>query len=182
MDEKTGLRERILRAAQDLANDIGPGRMSLDAVAARAGVSKGGLLYHFPSKAKLLEALVEGFLANAEKELATRESALKGQPNAVLRAYCDYYEQDWGLAKPPPSGLISALAENPDFLKPVRKFDRKFLDRIKADASDPTLSMLIFAAIQGMRCMELLSTDVFSNDEQRELIAYIGEIISKTNT
>ena len=33
--------------------------LTLDAVAERAGVSKGGLLYHFPSKESLLQAMVD---------------------------------------------------------------------------------------------------------------------------
>ncbi|MCC2097105.1 MAG: TetR family transcriptional regulator, partial [Hyphomicrobiales bacterium] len=37
-------RDRILRAASELAFKEGAAHLSLDAVAARAGVSKGGLL------------------------------------------------------------------------------------------------------------------------------------------
>ena len=56
---KKSARQRILAAADELSRDLGPANLSLDAVAQRAGVSKGGLLYHFPSKARLLKALVE---------------------------------------------------------------------------------------------------------------------------
>ena len=63
-------RQRILEAAEALAREQGPGNISLDAVAARAGLSKGGLLYNFPTKAKLLEALVEMHIERAEAALA----------------------------------------------------------------------------------------------------------------
>src|SRR5690606_20238522 len=86
---ETGTRSRILAAAQELAHELGPARISLDAVAARAGVSKGGLLYHFPSKAKLLEGLVEQFLSRFNCALSDRERELSGEPNSVLRAYLD---------------------------------------------------------------------------------------------
>ena len=46
-------RRKILEAAAKLADDTGPGSLSLEAVAKEAGISKGGLLYHFPSKAAL---------------------------------------------------------------------------------------------------------------------------------
>ena len=45
----TGARERILDAAESVVIEQGVTGMTLDAVAARAKVSKGGLLYHFPS-------------------------------------------------------------------------------------------------------------------------------------
>lgn len=50
-------RDRILDAAAELvaAGDTAP---SLDAVAAAAGVSKGGLLYHFPDKRALLRGII----------------------------------------------------------------------------------------------------------------------------
>ena len=50
-------------AAVALAREQGPGNISLDAVAARAGLSKGGLLYNFPTKAKLLDPNVDGATA-----------------------------------------------------------------------------------------------------------------------
>ena len=51
-------RQRILEAASELAHDVGASNISLDAVAERAGISKGGLLYNFPTKLELLQALV----------------------------------------------------------------------------------------------------------------------------
>src|SRR3989337_1315491 len=48
-------REKILDAAAELVAEIGAGRLTLEAVAERAGLSKGGLLYNFPTKAALLK-------------------------------------------------------------------------------------------------------------------------------
>ena len=59
---RSNSRDRILTAAADVAREAGPGSLSLDAVASRAGVSKGGLLYNFPTKAKLMQGLVETYL------------------------------------------------------------------------------------------------------------------------
>src|SRR5690606_9715403 len=60
---RTNSREKILAAAADVAAEAGPGSLSLDAVALRAGVSKGGLLYNFPTKAKRMQGLVERYLS-----------------------------------------------------------------------------------------------------------------------
>lgn len=60
--EKTpaiGTRDRILDAFETLLGEGGERASTLDAVAAAAGVSKGGLLYHFGSK----DALIDGVLA-----------------------------------------------------------------------------------------------------------------------
>jgi AcrR family transcriptional regulator len=51
-------RDRLIDAFENLLVTVGSRAATLDAVAAAADVSKGGLLYHFPSK----DALVEGML------------------------------------------------------------------------------------------------------------------------
>lgn len=62
MPRPSSARERILDAAERRLLDLGPSGLVLDAVAADAGVSKGGLLYHFPSKDKLIDGLSERML------------------------------------------------------------------------------------------------------------------------
>lgn len=52
-------REAILDAAASLVHEQGASCLTLDATCARAGMSKGGLLYHFRSKEDLLLALVD---------------------------------------------------------------------------------------------------------------------------
>ena len=51
-------RDAMLAAAERVVIRQGIANLTLDAVAAEAGMSKGGLLHHFPSKDRLVEALV----------------------------------------------------------------------------------------------------------------------------
>ena len=54
----TGLRGALLDAAEAVVARQGVANLTFDAVAAEAGMSKGGLLHHFRSKDRLVEALV----------------------------------------------------------------------------------------------------------------------------
>ena len=54
----TGLRDALLDAAEAVVARQGVANLTFDAVAAEAGMSKGGLLHHFRSKDRLIEALV----------------------------------------------------------------------------------------------------------------------------
>ncbi|NVM93340.1 TetR/AcrR family transcriptional regulator [Arthrobacter wenxiniae] len=63
-------RSRVLQAYEDLLINDGPRAATLDAVAAAAGVSKGGLLYHFKSKEALTAGLVEKLGELAEVDFA----------------------------------------------------------------------------------------------------------------
>ncbi|MDV8149485.1 helix-turn-helix domain-containing protein [Arthrobacter sp. B10-11] len=59
MARKPVAREAVLDAFESLLIEVGERAATLDAVARRAGVSKGGLLYHFPNKEALISALLE---------------------------------------------------------------------------------------------------------------------------
>ena len=54
-------RDRVLDAFEELLAEQSERAATLDAVAARAGVSKGGLLYHFASKEALVGGVLERF-------------------------------------------------------------------------------------------------------------------------
>lgn len=78
-------RERILLALRDLLGRGGTGVVTLESVAAAAGVSKGGLLYHFPSKS----ALYLGLLAAVRDRVVTDMDHAAATVGAA-RAYLQY--------------------------------------------------------------------------------------------
>lgn len=77
-------RERILAALRHLLNSGGLPAVTLEAVAAQAGVSKGGLLYHFPSKSHLLLGLLEQIRDTVVVDM-DRQSAAVGGAQAYLQ-------------------------------------------------------------------------------------------------
>ncbi|MBD9373296.1 TetR/AcrR family transcriptional regulator [Rhizobium sp. ARZ01] len=56
------VRHLLLEVAAGLCLEKGTAGITLDAVAVAAGVSKGGLLHHFPSKAALLDGLLDDLM------------------------------------------------------------------------------------------------------------------------
>lgn len=169
-DKRPDTKRKILDAAADIARDHGPGNLSLEAVAAKAGVSKGGLLYHFPSKDKLLEAVVEGFVKSFDQMLRERQQKKNDGPDSLVQAYLELFVEENDCRKPPPSALLAALAENPEFLAPVRRYHRSFLDRVKENAGDPAMAMVVFLAIEGLRSTHLLNIDVMSVSEIDDVV------------
>ncbi|WP_104086591.1 TetR/AcrR family transcriptional regulator [Arthrobacter sp. GMC3] len=70
MTNQPSARDRVLTAYEELLINDGPRAATLEAVAAAAGVSKGGLLYHFKSKEALTEGLVLKLRELAELDFA----------------------------------------------------------------------------------------------------------------
>jgi AcrR family transcriptional regulator len=161
-------RDRILAAAMAVARESGAGRLSLDAIARRAGVSKGGLLYHFPKKNALMKALVERHLAEIEAATIAATSS-PGRPNAVAGAFLQAYREKLACGPARPSGVLAALAENPDLLKPVRAHQLRIVDRMRSSALDLDMSLIAFLAVEGMKALELFEADPLT-DEERERV------------
>jgi AcrR family transcriptional regulator len=71
-------RESVLDAFERLLIDQGERAATMDAVARSAGVSKGGLLYHFASKDALEAAVVARLQGLVEADVAAIEAAPEG--------------------------------------------------------------------------------------------------------
>ena len=83
----TDTRERILRALRGILARNGTASVTLEAVAAEAGVSKGGLLYHFPSKAALYSGLLD-----AVRDTVAAEMAAAVARHGAARGFLEYSE------------------------------------------------------------------------------------------
>ncbi len=168
-------REKILAAAADVARETGPGSLSLDAVASRAGVSKGGLLYNFPTKAKLLQALVQDYLDEFDAALETTAKAgVSGE--SLLAVYIRLSAKEWEEPQPSASWIFSAIAEDPDFLTPIKTFKRQLFERLKGETPDIKSLLICYLAIEGLRSMNLFDSDVLSVDERRLLVSSLLQI------
>ncbi|MER8730248.1 TetR/AcrR family transcriptional regulator [Mesorhizobium sp. M1227] len=168
-------REKILAAAAAVARETGPGSLSLDAVASRAGVSKGGLLYNFPTKAKLMQALVEDYLRAFEQALdSARTAGVNGE--SPLATYIKLSAEHAEESKPSASWIFSAIAEDPDFLTPIKSFRRQLFERLKQETPNLKALLVCYLAIEGLRSMNLFDSDILSAEERRLLISTLLDI------
>ena len=78
-------RDRLIDAFETLLVTAGSRAATLDAVAAEAKVSKGGLLYHFPSKDELVEGMLARLREQGEQDAAKMRTAKKGPVDYYLR-------------------------------------------------------------------------------------------------
>ena len=153
--DASATRARLLDAAAGVMRRGGPRALTLEAVAAEAGVSKGGLLYHFASKPALLEALFERWLVAFE---ATIEAEPSGTPGSFTRAYVtasDIVERPAASAAVE-MGLFSALVTDPARLDQARARYAAWQQRLGADGIDPADATVARLAADGLWLADLL--------------------------
>lgn len=81
------VRGQLLAVARSLLVLEGSHAVTLDEVSRRAGVTKGGLQHHFPSKKALLDALSDQLFAEFEDRFARLLGAEPDTPGRNARAY-----------------------------------------------------------------------------------------------
>src|SRR3954465_8010172 len=95
-------RNRLLDAAAAVVRRDGAQALTLDAVAAEAGVSKGGLLYHFKTKRDLVQAMIERWLAEFQRDIdAADPSFVRGYVKASAPDENELGMLAAGVADPP---------------------------------------------------------------------------------
>ena len=91
---------RLLDAAAESLVDLGYGRTTTTEVCARAGVSRGALLHHFPTKAELVAAAVKHVVALRVEEFRVTLSALPAEVDVVARLETAI-DVMWGIFRGP---------------------------------------------------------------------------------
>ena len=148
-------RTRILDAAEALVRTKGVGGLTLDAAARTAGVSKGGLLYHFASKEALLDALLKRLAALIEADFDIAVTAQPEGPGRVARAMLA-----WSMGQSPAdmnercdraaAVFLAAFHHDPALLDPIRAQFTRMRAAIAQDGLPPGHGMAIMAAGDGL--------------------------------
>ncbi|MBF0593647.1 MAG: TetR family transcriptional regulator [Candidatus Omnitrophica bacterium] len=166
---KRSSKESILNAAEDVVIEKGAGHMSLDLVARKAGVSKGGLMYHFPTKEDLLNEMVGRLIAQFYEKCETKAAILKPSRGRALKASImavldpDDKRDRMGFS------ILAAAAQSPDLLVPLRKAHQEHLKSLVDSGLPFERASVISLASDGLMFLELLQISPFSS-EQRDKI------------
>lgn len=143
-ERSTESRERLLAAAILLLRNGGYSAASVKAIAAEAGMSLGSLQHHFPTKAKLMTAVVERL---AEKRLAAYQSDDKGIATPLAR-YVGSFDSTWALVKEPEFVAVLEIllarrsdpelwAESQSAIEANEAFLKQRVAKLGADVGDP---------------------------------------------
>ncbi len=171
-------RVTILSAANRVLLTDGVVGLTLDSVAREAGVSKGGLLYHFPSK----QALVEGMITAQQEEFAVRltrelERDSGGDTGRWLRSYARATVADPVEPHEVNAGLLVAVANAPDLLASIRDGFAHWQRLAEDDGLDPALGTLLRLAVEGLWFADLFGLAPPQGVLRREVLDTILDLI-----
>ena len=179
MAKKGNCRKEILDAAQTVVMEAGAGHMSLDTVAKKAGVSKGGLMYHFPTKENLLQAMVLRMIEQFHADREQKKKGLRKSRGQLLKAGIltimerDLKKDRMNLA------ILAAAAHDPHLLQPLREAYVEHLKELQGGDVKFERAAVCSLAADGLMLHELLGVSSYTlaqkNRVKDEMLRMIDE-------
>ncbi|GKU79455.1 TetR/AcrR family transcriptional regulator [Paenibacillus sp. L3-i20] len=172
MDSKATLkRKHILESATKFILTEDFQSLTLDAVAKEAGVSKGGLLYHFPNKEELLKGLT---LYIFEQFNALFDSFAQNDPDESgkwCRAYIQASRVDLEQNAALTVGVMSATLLQPFIVESMSHNYSYLLRRLDSDDLDPATVSIIRLTIDGMYYSVLYKIEPLNKELLEEVMS-----------
>lgn len=173
-------RTRLIDAATEVLLRDGAQALTLDAVAKQAQVSKGGLLYHFPSKQALVGGMVQRLVGQFDDALARAGD----EPGAATRVYLTatvspHHTAAGARADRASAALLAAALVEPDALGPLRDIYRAWQKRLDQDGIDPAVATAVRLAVDGWWLARLLDLEPPGKGRHEDVFRVLSKLIGK---
>ena len=174
-------RDKLIGAAADLITHHGVQELTLEGVAAAAGVTKGGLIYHFKTKDDLLGAVVERLIEQIDHRNRAKAAKRGDTTGALLLALVDdTFDLPRG-EKQLMTNLLAAASAYPHLLGPVRALFSRVYGEFTAAGADTGMALVLAAALDGITLLELHDFHQFSKQQREAMRKALNELIEKLN-
>lgn len=161
------VKNQILDAAGALVAEKGAAHLTFDALVKKTGLSKGGILYHYPNKSALLQAMVDRMIDSFEQH---RVKIKGGDVTSVLPDARSYIMAAHGKSDKDYNrdlGVLAVAANSPELLEPLREHYKKNFAQARTRRELTGLSTLLFLAMDGFWLLSALGLN-FTTPEQKD--------------
>lgn len=174
-------RASILDAAEHVVLRDGAAKLTLDAVAVVAGISKASVIYDYKTKQALIQAVVERWIMCWHEKLDEATTRHEGSDNARLRARIDvardYSEEEDGAVA---FQLCSAMTQDEQLRHAMNEGFRHELSKILSSSENPDKALLAFLAIEGMSILQMLGVVNWKPTQRKKILSDIEQLIVET--
>lgn len=168
---RSSSRDKLLNAAADLVAKHGVQNLTIDAVAAAANVTKGGLIYHFKTRDDLLTALVERMVRDLDvhaRSRSTASSADISMETLLSHMMNDTFEMP-EKQRLLLTNLLAAASAHPHMIEPMQVLYTRSYEMVSHSGSHAGWAMVLAAALDGIALLELLNLHRFTPDQRQAM-------------
>ncbi|MFI2101924.1 TetR/AcrR family transcriptional regulator [Isoptericola sp. NPDC019693] len=165
-------RAKVLHAFAELLVESGERAATIEAVADRAGVSKGGLLYHFPSKDALVDGLLDRLGELTATDVDTMRDAPEGAADYLLRT-STVIDGDFGVLYLAASRLAQgAYPRARDVLDAAQT---AWTETVREEVGDPVLARAVSLMGEGLYALASFGASSLGDRDIDDLLALVRE-------
>lgn len=166
-------RAKVLRAFAELLVESGERAATLEAVADRAGVSKGGLLYHFPSKDALVDGLLDHLGELTAADVGTMRGAPEGPADYLLRT-STVIDGEFGIVYLAASRL--AQGAYPRARDVLDEAQAAWTATVREELGDPVLSRAVSLMGEGLYALASFGATSLQDRDIDDLLVLVREV------
>lgn len=170
-------RQLLLDVTASIVLEKGLSGLTLDGVAKGAGVSKGGLLHHFPSKQHLIDALITSIHQQFVEKLKRASDADPDEVGKLTRAYllAGTMDRDDNAARL--CNVISVEDRGNQTMKSLwSNFLSSMLDPKNSGGADPVMLAIVRLATDGLWLAELEGVFVGPRELRQAIVQRLEEM------
>lgn len=170
----------LLDAAEAVVARDGATRLTLEAVAAEAGISKARVIYDYKTKQALIRALIQRRIADEDGRLCCLLGKFGGAPNAQIRSRISLASDS------PPNdtqavavSLCSATTQDAELMATIRQWYSEAIAAVLADSPNPRTTMIAFLAVEGLRVLEYLGLHSVPIEQRKQILRDIESLVAE---
>lgn len=179
MSQKIDTKDKIIQAVYDLVTEQGITKMTMESVAEEAGMSKGGLFYHFASKELLIKAMLNkifGQFDNALDEEYQQDDGPGGRARSYIKTTFLKYDKDENELV---VALLAALVNYPPLLDTARDYYSHWQTDLESDEIDPVNSTIARLATDGLWFSELFGLAPIEPELREQVFNRLSDLINE---
>lgn len=172
--QRTIDREKLLEAIFDIVMEQGAAALTIDTVAKKMGISKGGVQYCFNSKE--FEHWEGGYEARFNQVVANDNSA-----NNRVRAHIHATHDHDKLSFAKGASLMAALLQTPEYLQSTKAWYQQRLAGVDTSTVEGKRARLAFLATEGAFLLRYFGLMDIDDNEWEEIFSDIdSELVTVT--
>ena len=172
-------KEEILQATERVVLKQGAGNLTLDAVVKESGVSKGGLLYHFPNKDALLMAMLDRFVFTYRDFVGSSFQEIPEGKNGYLKAYILSMAKENKEIEAMANSILAFIVNNPEKGEYLKSHFEDDWEDVKNMSSDIKTAMLVNFAFYGLALLETLKLSPLSSEERKQFTDLLYDLADR---
>lgn len=171
----------ILDAAETVVARDGAAKLTLDAVAIEAGISKASVIYDYKSKQQLIKAVITRCVDKELNRIHTVTAELGSIPNAAMRGLiAAASDAPPDAARTVAVNLGSALAQDNALRSVIEDFYIQIIASVMDTSEDPSRGLLAFLALEGLKALEWHNHYSWSVEDRHRILQDISRLLDTT--